>query len=160
MGDLVCEARSQPWSRRVLGGDPSSAQGAKNNNDTSRYPAPRLPRHQLRLQPHTVRGRDDCPHYGRTRPPFIVIAGVGGPLESTSVSPCTGLVVLSKPPSFHRAFGIIAGFAALPRLLAVSGCCLRTTGFWKMTSRNNVSAFSALTVLTVDTCSSVHIFLT
>ena len=58
-----------------------------------------------------VRDRDECP-FGSEHSPIIVLAGLVVPLKTTLVSPCTGLVVPSQPPSFRRVLGIIAGFAA------------------------------------------------
>ena len=92
----------------------------------------------------TVRGRDGCFFGGEHSPSLRVLRltlnVVGGHHKTTIVSPSllcalAGLVVSSKPPSFHRALGITACCAAPAAIAVACGCCLRSIGFLKMTSR-------------------------
>ena len=83
--------------------------------------------------------RKECP-FGCEHSPFIELA----------FSPCTGLVVSIKPQSFHRVLWIIAGLAALPRLLF--GVWVLPEEHWILGDdvRKYVSAFCAVTGSTAN----------
>ena len=72
----------------------------------------RTPCHRARLRPRYGAAMS-APSGANTAPHHTYV--VGGPLKTTSVSPCTGLVVPTKPP--HRVFRTTACLPPLPRPL-------------------------------------------